>query len=376
MILSLDDARYAAGVFIDFFEDIDRIDGYLRKVKLERISKLPTTLPGFGPEDEMFDAFDMHPRDMEFSVVPLDSSRFATYLEVTSSHANEMSIPGKMFLLGVFEKNTQKLVGMIRLGSPTINSKPRNVFLGKPLNTTDPAVMKRFNDSAIMGFVIVPTQPFGYNYLGGKLLAGICCSHQVRRMVNEKYDSNICLFETTSLYGSTKSASQYDGMKPFLRYIGLTDSNFAPCLNDDLYRSLYRWFVEKNDKVHLIHDDATSKKMKRQSKMISIIKNSLKGDDDETYNRFCQTMQNALQLTEKKRTYICSYGYDNVSDYLNLETDTLTKKENYDRFELESIIEWWKKKASNRFENLQREGRIKNKLETWNTNADEIEIIR
>ena len=23
-----------------------------------------------------------------------------------------------------------------------------------------------------MGFVIVPTQPFGFNYLGGKLLAG------------------------------------------------------------------------------------------------------------------------------------------------------------------------------------------------------------
>ena len=53
--------------------------------------------------------------------------------------------------------------------------------------------------------VIVATQPFGYNYLGGKLLAGICNSHAVRRMLNEKYDTEFCLFETTSLYGSIKT---------------------------------------------------------------------------------------------------------------------------------------------------------------------------
>jgi len=39
---------------------------------------------------------------------------------------------------------------------------------------------KSFNRAAAMGFVIVPSQPFGYNYLGGKLLASICCSHEVR----------------------------------------------------------------------------------------------------------------------------------------------------------------------------------------------------
>ena len=64
------------------------------------------------------------------------------------------------------------------------------------------------------GFVIVPTQPFGFNYLGGKLLAALCCSHEVREKLNKKYDMNLVMFETTSLYGNSKSASQYDGMKP------------------------------------------------------------------------------------------------------------------------------------------------------------------
>ena len=56
--------------------------------------------------------------------------------------------------------NTGKYVGFMRFGSPVINMRPRNVLLG---NVPDLPV---FNKTAIMGFVIVPSQPFGYNYLG------------------------------------------------------------------------------------------------------------------------------------------------------------------------------------------------------------------
>ena len=108
---------------------------------------------------------------------------------------------------------------------PVINMKPRNVLLG---NVPE---LVTFNKTSIMGFVIVPAQPFGYNYLGGKLLAAICCSHWVREKLNDKYGMNLSLFETTSLYGNSKSSSQYDGMKPYLRYKGLTDSDFIPLIH-------------------------------------------------------------------------------------------------------------------------------------------------
>ena len=98
--------------------------------------------------------------------------------------------------------------------------KPRNVLLG---NVPE---LVTFNKTSIMGFVIVPSQPFGYNYLGGKLLAAICCSHKIREILNDKYGMNLCLFETTSLYGNSKLSSQYDGMKPYLRYKGLTDRDW------------------------------------------------------------------------------------------------------------------------------------------------------
>lgn len=376
MILQYNDAVYAANIFENFFSNFGRIDDYLRKVKLERMMDVPSSLPGMGPEEDLFNNFDMHPSEMEFSVFLVKQKDFMRYLQLVSSHVVESSIPGKELTLLVKEKNTNSIVGMLRLGSPTINSKPRNEWLGKPLNTTDKSVMKRFNDSCIMGFCIVPSQPFGYNYLGGKLLSGICCSHAIRRMVSEKYETKLCMFETTSLYGSSKSSSQYDGMKPFLRFNGLTDSNFTPSLNDDVYRNLNQWFTERNQETPLVTEGASSRKLKTQTKMISVIKSSLKKENQSEYEKFCKLIDKAKGLTERKRSFFSTYGYDNVKEYLNLETDELIKKDNFDRFELDNVIEWWRNKASKRYDTLKSEGRLRTKVETWNNNPDEIDIIR
>lgn len=376
MMLTKTDAYYAANIFEQFFNTFNRIDDYMRQIKMERMESFPFSLPGMGPENDLFDKFDMHPSEMEFSVTPCRQDQFMSYMEITTSAPVEKSIPGKQMLWLVKEKNSGMVVGMIRFGSPTINSRPRNEWLGKPLDTLNSKVMKRFNESVIMGFNIVPTQPYGYNYLGGKLLAAICCSHDVRRALNKKYNSNICMFETTSLYGSSKSSSMYDGMKPILRFNGLTDSNFAPLINDNNFRDLNDWFKKRNNGDYLVPADASSRKLKTQTKMVSIIKSSLKAHDVDAYEKFCQIFLDAKNLTERKRSFYSTYGYENVPQYLNLETDTLIKKENFDRFELENVIEWWRKKASKRYENLKSDNRLRTKVETWNVNADDIDIIR
>ena len=375
MILNKQDALYAANVFVDYFSSFGRIDDYLRKVKLERMSNYPTSLPGMGPQDDMFSDFTIHPNDMEFECREVTNETFVNYLEIVTSHAVEVSVPGKSIKWVVYEKNTGQIAGFIRLGSPTINSKPRNMFLGKPLDTMSKEVMKRFNDSTIMGFIIVPTQPFGFNYLGGKLLAAICCSHLTKDTLDKKYGGPFCMFETTSLYGSTKSSSQYDGMKPFLRHKGETVSDFAPLINDDNFHRLKDWFESKNGEP-LIDPQASSRKLKTQTKMISIIKASLKGVDDDAYNKFVQTYLDAKGLTEQKRAYMSDYGFDNVKEYMNMETNELRKKDNYDRYSFDGVVDWWRKKAVNRFENLKSDGRLRTQLETWNMNADDIDIIR
>ena len=374
MQLSPSDANYAADKFIDYFSNTGRIDEYLRTVKLDRISNQPMALPGFGPEDDLFTDFDMHPDDMDIKIYNagdkggFSNEYFNERLEVTTSHAIESSIPGKSLKWIVKEGNTDKTIGFVRFGSPTINSKPRNDWLG------DVPELGRFNRHAIMGFIIVPTQPFGFNYLGGKLLAMLCCSHLAREQLNAKYGSDICLFETTSLYGSTKSSSQYDGLKPYMRYKGLTVSNFTPLLHDNIFKDLNKWFTARNSDKCLVKEDASSRKLKIQTKMISIIKKSL--EDETKLMDFNDAIVAAKNLTEQKRFYMSTYGFKNTREVILGEQETLVKAENYDRFSVDEIISWWRKKASRRFENLKEEGRLRTKLETWNTNPDEIDIIR
>lgn len=367
MMLTKEDALHCAKVFEDYFGNFDRIDEYMRDQKLNSLSEIPTSL--FPPEDDLFSDFSMHPNDMDIEVTECNSTEWETLLAITSSHINVAPV-GRNIKLAVKEKNTGKYLGFIRLGSPVINCKPRNELLGQVF-TQKPEWGKRFNQSAMMGFVIVPAQPFGFNYLGGKLLAAVCTSHTVREIVNKKYDMNLCLFETTSLYGSTKSSSQYDGMKPLIRHQGETESDFLPMMHGKPYSDL-RDFVES--KVgKLVDDDISSKKLKISMKIISLVKASLKGEPEGL--AFQATIEKAKGLTEQKRYYTSNYGFANYIDYINCKTDVLVKGDNYVKHELKNVIEWWRSKAVNRYETLKSEGRLRTELEVW-TNDSAIDIIR
>ena len=366
-------AEWAADKFIDYFQNFSSIEDYLRYAKGQAVSSM-AVIPGISDKDAFLNE-DIHPQDMDFDVKfvgdrfqdSISQDIYIKYLTATSSHVIEHNIPGRELRWMVYEKNTKKNIGFIRFGSPTINSKPRNIWLGKAPD------LSRFNRHAVMGFAIVPSQPFGFNYLGGKLLALMCVSHYAREQVSKVFEKDIALFETTSLYGSTTSASQYDGLKPFIRYKGLTDSKFLPLLHREKFHELHNAFTEWNDNQPLTENRASSKKMKRQTKMISIIRNSLQ--DKDKLNKFNSVIQMAFSLTQQKRAYISDYGYGNVREVINGEQDKLVRGQNWDKFYLENIIEWWKKKAGKRYDKLKAEGRFRSNVELW-TEDEDIQIIR
>jgi hypothetical protein len=250
--------------------------------------------------------------------------------------------------------------------------KPRNELLGQVwIQQEDTA--KRFNVSCAMGFVIVPAQPFGFNYLGGKLLSAICTSHTVREICNKKYGMNLCLFETTSLYGSTKSVSQYDGMKPYIRFRGLTESDMVPMMHGQRYHDLKNYVENITGDLLAGDTSTTSRKLRTFTKIIALTKAALKGTTEG--NDFNLTIENAKKLTEKKRYYTSDYGFKNTVDYMNCKTDILLPGENYAKHELANIIEWWRSKDINRYETLRSEGRLRTELEIW-TSGKDIQIIR
>ena len=352
-LLTPEQAIWAADEFITYYSRFHRIDEYLRYIKQSRLDLAPATL--FGPEDDIFSDFSVHPNDMQFSIHTVDTSAkpksrynqalYREVMELTTSAAIEEAIPGRTIKWIITEDTTGKIVGMVRFGSPTINSKPRNLYFGEPMD------LKRLNAEFVMGFNIIPVQPFGFNYLGGKLMCLLGASNRLKREFDEKYGTDLKYFETTSLYGKTKGMSMYDGLKPFVRYIGDTESVFLPLFHDDYFREMFAWFNEHaNDGERLISADKSSKKIKIQNKMIAIIRKSLK--EPMKLIEFNAAIERAKNLTEQKRTYLGKFGY-----------------------EPEEAIEWWRKKAAKRYEKLQSEGRIRTELELWSKDSN-IDIIR
>jgi len=352
-LLSEKDAIWAADQFIDYYSKFNRIDDYLRYVKQSRISNSSGKL--FGPEDEMFSDFSISPNDMSFTIHEVDTSSkpkskytqdlYSEILNITASNAIEEAIPGRTIKWIVTEDTTRKIIGVVRFGSPTINSKPRNDYFGEvlPLST--------INHEFVMGFNIVPVQPFGYNYLGGKLLALLASSNELKRQFDLKYGTDLHYFETTSLYGTTKGVSMYDGLKPYIRHIGDTESNFLPLFHDDYFREMFWWFNNNaNGGERLISADKSSKKLKIQTKMISIIIKSLQ--DTSKLHEFKQCIEHAKSLTEKKRYYISKFGY-----------------------EPQEVIDWWKIKATRRYNKLLQGNKLRSELELWKPGID-LEIIR
>jgi len=369
MEITKEDAIYVSNAFKDYFSDFENIEQYMRDEKLKSLEDMPATL--FPIEDDLFSDFTMHPNDMDIEVCEIPGETWESLLRITSSHINKAPV-GRNIQLAAREKKTGKILGFIRLGSPVIYMKPRNDMLGQVWIQNEISA-KRFNESTIMGFVIVPSQPFGFNYLGGKLLSAICTSHEVREIVNKKYKMNLCLFETTSLYGTTKTVSQYDGMKPLIRFKGLTESDFVPMMHGDRYWNLKKYLEDKYGDLLEGEDSSTSRKLRTFTKMMALTKAALKGSPEG--EEFNQTILAAKSLTEQKRYFVSDYGFGNMVDYMNGKDDTLVPGENYEKHKLENIVAWWKNKASNRYETLKSEGRLRTELEVWNSGKD-IQIIR
>ena len=108
----------------------------------------------------------------------------------------------------------------------------------------------------------------------------LCCSHTAREQLNSKYGSDICLFETTSLYGSTKSSSQYDGLKPYMRYRGLTDMRF--------YTALTRRYIQRPEQmVHTKQRQTPGKGGRIESQTQDSTKDDINHQEELTFSKGC-----------------------------------------------------------------------------------------
>jgi len=361
--------------FVDFYKELETIQDYFLERKKEKIVGIEHD----KYTQKMFNDYTMSPNDMNFELEVIEGSEFNPATQIITSLPLESQI-GRQIMMGIKETNTNTYVGFIRMASPVLSIKPRNDYFGETVQATT------VNRNMINGAIIVPVQPFGYNYLGGKLLALISCSHTVRRMLKEKYGEKIetCFFETTSLYGDLKGVSQYDGMKPFIRYQAMTESDLFLFPTEEVYNPIRRKMRELYGKEewngNTVDPKPSGPKMREFNKAISILKNHLRHYNEDAYKEFHNFTKESMKAKTKKRYYYSDFGFDNVKEHVNSGGDIpLREGQNFHKHELEYMFEWWKKKAQKRYEKLRTEGRIRTEMEVYTEESidnKEVDMVR
>jgi hypothetical protein len=310
---------------------------------------------------------DLNPRDFNITFEPINQKEFLRMVTCFSSFPVETQI-GRRFYFVV--KNHNLICGFIRINSPVLSLSNRNRLFGQVLNG------KQINDHILNGSVIVPVQPFGYNYLGGKLLTLVCISNEMTEILRTKVP-DYCFFETSSLYGSIKQSSQYDGMEPYIRDFGLTQSKVLMYPTQQIFHELRKHIepvyglAEFNGRV--CDTKGSTPKQREFSKLISIVSSNLKEQDVERYKVFNQLTKQHMTAMTQKRYYYSNLGYRNFQEHIiNGEPLEQTDSSSYD---FENLFQWWMKKAVKRYENLKLKGTFRTELEHYGMGTEK-EMIR
>ena len=255
---------------------------------------------------------------------------------LTLEHQGVRFIEGEPSLL-------EFVLGFIRLDSGVLNNKPLQEFLGIQKLRGDFA-----NQHLVTAKVCVPTQPFGSLLRGGKLLSLIAVSNELREWFNQKHKRNIAVFYTTSLYGSSKSSSQYDQLDRFLTHVGDTDASYPLRMKDPHKKELIGWMDERGISRYQFTFNGSSKADRSNTELIKYVRHCLwKQQSDPNIKQLLEMYDHEMDQwkngkTERKRCYVSTYGQDEWDSIL-VDPYPQSKPE----FDLSNLVQYWKKKVFN-----------------------------
>jgi len=253
--------------------------------------------------------------------------------------------PGRNVKINVKDRVSGKLLGQISLASDVTSMAVRDNFIG--WTKDNKFVDGKLNNTTIAS-TIVCTQPLGYNFLGGKLVAMMTTTPEVREYWKSKYDNILIAVGTTSLYGIH---SQYNGI-PLFKTLGESAGKISLKPDDKFYDPWHHWIQEnKADWYKTQIQDAAMDK----SGPVSGIKQKILS----AIFKECGIKANEYHHGFKRGVYIAMM-YENGCEYLRNEIteDKLILKDKFKQG-TEYINKWWKKHAISRYTKLYDEGRIK-----------------
>ena len=259
----------------------------------------------------------------------------------TSTMKNSSNIGRNLHYL-VRDKVSGKYLGVICITGDFIDLTPRDNFIGweREYKTNS----GKLNNSCI-GSTIVPLQPLGFNYTGGKLLALLCLSDDVQNQWQENYGDKLVSVTTTSLYGKSKTGglSQYDRLKHWKK-MGYSQGSLSYELTKETEKEMLK-YAEKhyNDRYFMLYvakrENGQTLKRDHRNRMRQFIYSQLKIPKD-------------IIKSEHQRGIYYSTLYDNSREFLRGEIEEKDLVKSFDT-STEALSELWKERyARKRITNL------------------------
>jgi hypothetical protein len=265
----------------------------------------------------------------------------------SSTMKNNSNI-GRNLNFVVRDKNTKKYLGVICISSDFLDLTPRDNFIGWSREKKTQGAM--INHTAI-GSTIVPLQPLGFNYVGGKLLALLCLSTPVQELWEKLYGDKLVSVTTTSLYGKTKAGglSQYDNLD-FWQPMGFTSGSvsFEPLkdtrmlirewLKKNHTRKYFEWYVAKKPSGQPHKRDHKNRSLNFAYSQMSIPKELIR--------------------SEHARGIYFTPLYDKSCEFLRGDDDGQNMTKLFDT-SVENLVNVWKTKhAKPRIKQLAKKGKV------------------
>jgi hypothetical protein len=254
-----------------------------------------------------------------------------TCIRTFSSTMKNNSNIGRNLNFIVRDKITKKYLGVICISSDFLDLTPRDNYIGwsRELKTQGGMI----NHTAI-GSTIVPLQPLGYNYVGGKLLALLCLATPIQELWEKLYGDKLVSITTTSLYGQAKpnGLSQYDGL-PYWQKMGFTAGSVSFEPEKETRYKIRQWLMKNYTKKYFewyVAKKPSGQPHKRDHKNRSL---------QFTYSKL-QIPKELIKTAHARGIYWCPL-YDKTVEFLRAE-DTTGMKKNFDT-SVEALVEVWKK---------------------------------
>jgi hypothetical protein len=184
----------------------------------------------------MYDNIDPQTLDpSKIRVVQIDAGKMIKF-QKNMSKAIWRPAPGRKLAFMVMHETS--LLGLIFLASPVINMTDRDNALG--LSKDKKLKGKQLRNIADVS-VCVPSQPFGWRWNGGKLMAMIATT--LGDYWEDRYGDKLEHVVTTSLWGK---GSQYNRV---YKFVGYTKGNGHEHIPDEEYKKMLEWMRNNNVEI-------------------------------------------------------------------------------------------------------------------------------